>query len=84
MKRTTRTRVTVETERLLVVSRLAHQGWCETCLADVRLASVAEAAALAGLSQRTLFRRIESGLVHSAETSGGALLVCINSLLENS
>jgi hypothetical protein len=41
-----------------------------------------EAAAFAGLSQRAIFRLIESSQLHFTETPDGALLICVNSLLE--
>lgn len=83
MKRTRRRRVTVETERLLVISHYnAVQGWCEGCNAQVKLVGPEEAAALAGLSQRTIFRQIESHQLHFTETPDGGLLICVNSLLE--
>ncbi|HEY0006107.1 MAG TPA: hypothetical protein VGB17_15110 [Pyrinomonadaceae bacterium] len=84
MKKTRRTKITVETERLLVVSRGRGQvdGWCEICRAEVRLVGVEEAALVAGLGQRAIFRRIESGRLHFTETSRGALLICLESLLQ--
>jgi hypothetical protein len=41
---------------------------------------IAEAAVIANVTQRTLFRRIEAGDLHFAETGEGAVLVCLNSL----
>jgi hypothetical protein len=38
------------------------------------------AAKVAGVSPRTLYRRIEQGKVHFRELSDGAVLVCENSL----
>jgi excisionase family DNA binding protein len=39
-----------------------------------------EAARLAGVTTRTVYRWIEAGKVHFAETPEGLLLVCPNSL----
>jgi hypothetical protein len=39
-----------------------------------------EAAALARTSTRTIYRRVEAGLLHYVETPGGGLLVCTHSL----
>jgi hypothetical protein len=83
MKRTRRKRVTVETERLLVISHHnGVHGWCEGCSSQVKMVGPEEAAAVTGLSQRTIFRLIESQQLHFIETPDGGLLICVNSLLE--
>jgi len=38
----------------------------------------------AGVSPRTIYRRVEAGLVHFAESSEGWLLICLGSLLDES
>jgi len=43
---------------------------------------IEEAAITADVTQRALFRRIEAGGVHFTENSEGAVLVCLNSLLQ--
>ena len=83
MKRTRRKKVTVETERLLVISHYnGAQGWCEGCSATVKMMGPEEAAAFAGLSQRAIFLLIESSQLHFTETPDGGLFICVNSLLE--
>ena len=83
MKRTRRRKVTVETERLLIISHYnGAQGWCEGCSATVKMVGPEEAAAFAGLSQRAIFRLIESSQLHFTETPDGGLFICVNSLLE--
>lgn len=83
MRRTRKMRITVENERLLVVSqRQGTESWCEDCHATVRMLSPAEASALAAVSDRTIFRQIESRRLHFTETSEGAVLICLNSLLK--
>jgi DNA-binding transcriptional MerR regulator len=42
--------------------------------------SIDDAAILAGVSSRTIFRWAEAGIVHSTETPEGLLLICLNSL----
>jgi len=76
--------VTIETRQLLVVSRAqgSIQGWCSECANDVPLIRPEEAAVLAGISSRTIYRRVEAGLVHFAESPEGWLLICLNSLLD--
>ena len=84
MKKTRRTKITVETERLLVISRRRGQAdeWCEACHAEVKVVGVEDAALVAGLGQRTIFSLIESGRLHFTETPRGALLICLESLLK--
>jgi hypothetical protein len=77
-----RTEITVETERLLVVSRRggAFEGWCEGCGRATRLLTAEEAARAAGLSLRALCRLVEAGQLHFTETEGGSLFICPDSL----
>lgn len=74
--------ITVETERLLVIRRSRHMVdlWCHACQADVKMVGIDEAAALAGISQRTVFHLAEAGEIHFMETVEGEALFCINSL----
>jgi hypothetical protein len=76
-------RITVENERLLVVSqRQGSESWCQDCNGKARMLRPGEAAALADVSDRTIFRQIESRRLHFTETSDGAVLICLNSLLK--
>jgi len=74
--------ITIETERLLVISRSrqAVDHWCDECHAEVKMIGVEEAAAVAELSQRKLFRLAEAGEIHFTETPLGRALFCLNSL----
>ena len=82
MRKVRRTKLVVETERLLVVrSRRSVSAWCEGCGAATRMVGLDEATALGGLSQREIVRRVEAGAIHFTETEGGVLRVCLNSLL---
>jgi hypothetical protein len=76
-------KITIERERLLVL-RHEHEveAWCEQCSARVRMIRPAEAAALADVSDRTIFRQIESRRLHFSESPAGAVLICLNSLLK--
>jgi hypothetical protein len=58
---------------------------CEVC-ANPQVAMLAPevAAALAGISLRTIFKMVEAGQVHYLEQADGLLLVCPNSLLQDS
>ena len=85
MKKTTRKKITVETERLWLVARGGRgaRGWCEACRAEVHMVGVAEAATLAGLGQRAIFRRVEDGRLHFTEKPCGTLLICLDSLMND-
>ena len=82
-----RTRITIETERVLVVKGHSGvvRGWCDKCGALVELATPEIAAALTGLSRRDVYRLIESGQVHFTESptaSPEALIsICLKSLI---
>ena len=77
-----RTEITIETSRRLLVRRAGGgcKTWCAKCVADVRMVSPNEAAALLNVSSRSIYRWIEIGRVHFSEEPDG-LLVCADSLL---
>jgi hypothetical protein len=77
-------KITIETERLLVISRSRRQveRWCAACQNDVEFVGVEEAAALVGVSQRRVFHLAETDLIHFQETTQGRALFCVNSLLK--
>ena len=76
--------ITVETERLLVISRSPHtvERWCCLCNAKVKLVGVAEAALIAGASERTIFGWVELAEIHFMETEEGKTMFCVESLLQ--
>lgn len=80
----TRTEITIETDRILVMSkrRISVLAWCADCGSRTRMVGVDEAARLAGVSSRTIYRWVEADRLHFAETDEGSLLVCSNSLLK--
>jgi hypothetical protein len=77
-------KITVETERLLVISRSrqAINHWCHECQTNVKMIRIDLAAAIAGLSERTVFQLAEAGELHFVETSEGQTLFCFGSLAE--
>ena len=79
-----RTEITIETSRRLVIRQFHGllRGWCEGCLAEVRMITPYEAAALASVSSRTIYRWVEDAKVHFTEHLG-VLLVCVESLPAN-
>lgn len=79
-KRTTE--IVVEIDELLVVARGAggKRGWCDACAAEVELLTPAVAATVARMSERAVFRLIETGRLHFNETTAGRLFICLASL----
>ncbi len=83
MSRRRRTEITVETHRTLRVSVRPRRVrfFCPACAAEVEMVSADLAARAAGLSEREVFRLVESGELHHAEAPDGRLLVCLGALL---
>jgi hypothetical protein len=81
-KRTTK--ITVETERVFVIrSHIGEvEGWCDGCGERVRMVTSEKAVALAGVSLRSICRRVEAEDLHFTETNDGLLFICLNSLLK--
>jgi hypothetical protein len=81
MKKTAR--VTIETERLVVISgshAAAANLWCAACQREVTMFGVDEASAFAGLSDRAIFQLAETGAIHFVETAEGKAMFCVSSL----
>lgn len=76
-----RTVITIEMMRVLEISKaqrvVAH---CPDCNARVEWVTVDEAALLAGVSSRTIFRQVEAEQLHFTEIASGLLFICLNSL----
>ena len=79
MKKKTTTRITIQTERFVVMSRGPHR-ICVECGNEAHMVTIDEAALLTSVNQREIYRRVETGEIHFMETATGALLVCFNSL----
>lgn len=74
------TEITMETTEYVLARKPAQaiHLWCAECAAE--MVRPEEAARLAGVSTRTIYRWVESERVHFAEDSVGGLLVCLSSL----
>jgi hypothetical protein len=73
------TTITSETHEVLIVRRSPSQSklmWCPACGLDVEMLDPEEAAAIASVSTRTIYKWIEAGQVHHAESAGGNVVVC--------
>ena len=77
-----RTETTIEAHQLFVIRKPGNSvlEWCPACSTETRMVAPEVAAILCGVNALTVYRWVEAGLVHFAETYQGALLVCLNSL----
>jgi hypothetical protein len=76
-----RIEITTETERETVFTkRAATVMFCPRCNKDAQMVIPEYAAAQAGVSVRTVYRWVEAGSLHFAETAEGGILVCETSL----
>ena len=77
-----RIEITVAT-RQLIIRRQSNYApvWCRECPSPVPLIAPEEAAVLAGVSMRTVYRWMEAGQLHFIETAEQSPLICLNSLL---
>ena len=55
--------------------------WCTGCGAEVMMVGPRRAARLDFTDERTILRWAEAGTLHTWRAPGGALLVCLDSLL---
>ena len=76
-----RVELMIETDEVIVVRACRGvSARCVQCGGDVILVTVDHAAAVAGVSARAIFRRVEAGTIHFQEASDGRLLICLSSL----
>lgn len=59
-------------------------GWCERCAGDVQMIPPEAASLVSRQEVRAIYRGIEAGRIHYAETSEGSLLVCLDSVRASS
>ena len=72
-RRTRTTEIKIESEEIYLLrrSRRPIRAWCAECEAVVQMVTPDEAANLAGVTARTVYRWIEQGKVHFTETAAG-------------
>ena len=82
MRTRNRTEITIETDRVLVLSRrkVSVVAWCHECGQRKKMITVDEAAAIAGVSSQTIYRWADAQKLHFTETADGVLMVCAASL----
>jgi hypothetical protein len=80
-------RIKVETERVFALrahtAGAGRTAWCSSCGAARTVVTLPEAAAVAGLSERAVCRRVEARSLHFDEAADGRLLICLDSLVGN-
>ncbi len=79
-----RREITIETRQIVAVRGRAkmhrERVFCKECAGESEMLLIQDAARVANLSQRHLFRQVEAGVLHSIETPDGQLSVCLNLL----
>jgi hypothetical protein len=77
-----RTEITIETERLLVISQRLERAslWCSRCGRPVLMMTVTEAARTENTNAAVISELAEAGALHFAVTPTGRLFICSNSL----
>jgi hypothetical protein len=79
-----RTQITIETSRVLIVRRMrSSRTWCPECAREVDAVGLDEATSLTGMTQPALRECVEAGKWHFSEPSGGAPMICLDSLMKS-
>ena len=84
MAKEIRTECSVEIDDVFVVKRRGRsvEGWCSGCRSQATMVTPEDAATLTGTGARSVYRLVESDVVHWSEAPGDLLLVCLASLLD--
>jgi hypothetical protein len=82
VRTTKRTEITIETDRIVVLSKrkVSVVSWCHECGQQTKMVTVDEAAAIAGVTSRTMYRWADAQKLHVTETADGVLMICRASL----
>ena len=79
-----RTQITIETSRVLIIRRArSARAQCQECAREVDVVGLEEAGVLTGMTQPALRENVETRKWHFSESSEGALLICLDSLLKS-
>jgi hypothetical protein len=83
MKRKRRTRTTIEMREVVVIKGAPRRQslFCPECSGATVFVTLEEAVKLSGISARAIYRLIEAGSIHFAETADGLTLICPATLL---
>ena len=77
-----RTEILVDLDEVFVLRsrQTLSFAWCAECGDQVQMLTPDQAATIAGLSSRIIYRWIEARRIHFTETGEGQLLICQSSL----
>jgi hypothetical protein len=77
-----RTKITIETESLLVLrGRNMRRAWCVACSAEGEVIALEEVGLISNLERSALEQWLTSGNLHLSQTADGSTQICLNSLL---
>ncbi|HEY6969814.1 MAG TPA: hypothetical protein VJA94_11460 [Candidatus Angelobacter sp.] len=77
------TRITIETESLLVLrGRAPLIGWCPQCSAESEMIPLEGMGVVSNLPPEEVERWLESEALHRSQAADGGPLLCLNSLLK--
>lgn len=78
-----RTRITIETDSLLVLrGQRLPRFWCPQCGAEVEMIVLNELGVVSNLPPAEVQAWIESPDLHHMQSADGAVLICLNSMLK--
>jgi hypothetical protein len=81
MRKRRKTRITIETERVVLRRPRRESAWCPECAEPCRMVSADEAALLLHTSTRAICRLVDASRVHFTEDPDGLLMICFKSLI---
>jgi uncharacterized protein YggL (DUF469 family) len=77
-----RTKITIETESLLVLrGRNMRRAWCVACAAEGGVIALEEVGMISNLERSVLEQWLNSRNLHLSQTADGSTRICLNSLL---
>jgi hypothetical protein len=75
--------ITMETDSLLVLrGQKSRRAWCPQCSAEAEMISLDEVGVVSNLPLAEVEAWIESSDLHQIGTAGGAVLICLNSMIK--
>ena len=82
MRKIRRTEVTIETDEMVIIrsTQATMLPLCPQCCDAVPLITPEQAAEMASVTTRAIYRWIEEGRIHDVETPQGLILICPRSL----
>jgi hypothetical protein len=81
-RKSRRTEITVEHHEIVIVRRPCDpvRCWCKDCGAEVDMVVAEQAAYLAEVAPRTVYRWLEADKLHYLEGQDGSVLICAPSI----